>query len=276
MTKKTIITLIFTGISILTYGQKSKGLTFGVNQFNKNFEIAEWLYEYDIIAWWTTDSAMVQDKKEIKRLGQEWFCFKDTNKIWHAVYGKFENQQFDLVFHYSVDTSSKVRRIYDKVDSAFTNPYCRALQTSNKQLEKLRDTVKIRFNQYIRQNDDKTFTVCILPAFQPNEVAIHGGQFIYQIDETGTKILKDESYFQGKFKGFKVAEPREIWLDYTELEQPNLETIFFVWYYKKYFTFIKIETKNYISTVMKNENNDYFWVHSEKDIDKNQKKKKKN
>jgi hypothetical protein len=268
MKQKTLITLIFIATSIVCYGQESKELQFNINQFNKNREVAEWLCQYDVIAWWTSDSVSAQDKKEIQRLGQEWFCFKDKNQIWHALYGKFQNQQFDMVFHYTVDTLSNVVRSYEKIDSILTNPYCRALQTSNKQLEKLRDTIPVKFNQYIKKNDDKTFTVWILPAFHPNRVAVYGGQFIYQLDETGTKITKDESYYKGQFKGIRVGKPREIWLDYTELDQPNLETTFFVWYYKEYFTAIKIETKKHVSTVMKNKNNQYYWLHLEKATDK--------
>jgi len=252
-------------MTILAHGQKSKGPKFDIADFNSKFEVAQWLFEYDYVAWHTSDSVMVQDKSEINRLGREWFCFKDKNKNWHAVYGKYDNQNFDLVFHFKLDSNFKISRVYDKVDTLLLNSYSRALITANKQIKALKDTVNLSFNQFITQNDDKTFSVYILPAFQRNNTVIYGGEFIYSIDYSGNKILKDESYFQGDFRGFKAAPPREIWLNYRELEKPTLGAIFFVWYYKKYFTSINIDCSKSVSTVIKGDNNDYTWLHIEKD-----------
>jgi hypothetical protein len=43
-----ILTLLFIGLTTLTYGQKSKGPNFDIADFNKKMEVAEWLYEYDV------------------------------------------------------------------------------------------------------------------------------------------------------------------------------------------------------------------------------------
>lgn len=226
-----------------------------------------------MVAWWTSDSVMDQDKKDLERLGAEWFCFRQ-NDVWHAVYGKYENDRFDLVFHFKADAQGQVGKTNETVDSTFLCRHSKALQTANDQLKALRDTVSLRFNQYIKENDDHTFTVWILPAFQPNGVAIYGGEFIYTIDPTGTKILKDDSYFQGQFRGFKVDNPREIWLNYRDVEKPTLGAVFFVWYYKSYFTKIVIDNSKSISTTMKSENR-WTWIHATKEPEKNEKKKKK-
>jgi len=87
---------------------------------------------------------------------------------------------------------------------------------------------------------------------------------VYNIDATGTKIVKDESYYKGEFRGFKVDKPREIWLDYTELAQPTLGGIFFIWYYKSYFTNIYVETKYYFSTASGEKGKNYMWIHGQK------------
>jgi len=266
-----ILTLLFIGLTTLTYGQKSKGPNFDIADFNKKMEVAEWLYTYDMVAWWTSDSVMTQDKKEIDRLGSEWFCFQ-SNDIWHAIYGKFENNKFDLVFHYLVDNKGQVSRTYESIDTTLLHKYSRALKTATYQLTGLKDTVNLRFNQYIKENADRSLTVWIFPAFQPNSVAVYGGEFIYTIDETGNKILKDESNFQGKFLGFKVDKPREIWLDYNEIEKPTLGGIFFVWYYKSYFTRIVLETKKSTSSLFQHEDKTYYWVHSVKEPEKKKKK----
>jgi len=261
-----LLTLILIGFTTLTFGQKSKNVNFDIADFNEKMNIAEWLYEYDMIAWQTSDSVMKQDKKELERLGSEWFCFEE-NDIWHAVYGKYENNQFDLVFHFKVDRKGQVSKTNELVDTTFLNRYSRALQTANNQLKILKDTINLRFNQYIKENNDKTFTVWVLPAFQTNNVAIYGGEFIYTIDNNGLKVLKDNSYFQGQFRGFKVGNPREIWLNYRETEKPTLGAIFFVWYYKSYFTKIVIDNAKSTSTTIKS-NDNWTWMHVEKKSEK--------
>lgn len=76
--------------------------------------------------------------------------------------------------------------------------------------------------------------------------------------------MKEETYFQPNFRGFKTSPPREIWLNYGEIEKPTLGTIFFVWYYKSYFTKINIDNAKSVSTVIKTDKDGYMWVHVEK------------
>ncbi len=268
---KQLTFFLFCILTISTYGQKNTGPKFDIADFNSKFEVVKWLFEYDYVAWHTSDSVMIQDKNEINRLGSEWFCFRDKSDNWHAVYGKYANEAFDLVFHFKLDDSFKISRVYEKVDTSLLNSYSRALITANKQIKQLKDTVNISFNQFIKQNDDKTFSVYIFPAYQRNHMVIYGGEFIYSIDYSGRKILKDESYFQGNFRGFKDSPSREIWLNYRELEKPTLGAIFFVWYYKQYFTSINIDCSKSVSTVIKDDNNDYTWLHIEKDPEKTKK-----
>lgn len=266
--KKIIIILAFISLTFVAFGQndKKKSPSFDIADFNKKFEVAEWLVKYDLVAWKTSDVLMTQDKKELERLGREWFCFQDKNGMWHAIYGKYENGKFDLVFHFTMDSASKITRTNEKVDAEFLNSHARALNTAHNQMAiAVKDAVTPRFNQYIKQNADKTFTVWLLPAFQTNGVAVYGGEFIYTIDQTGNKITKDESYFQGNFRGFKADNPREIWLNYRDTEQPTLGAIFFVWYYKQYFTKIFIDNSKSTSTVIQNADKNYLWVHVEKE-----------
>ncbi len=79
-------------------------------------EVAEWLYEYDMIAWRTSDSEMTQDKKDLERLVSDWFCFQ-KNDTWHAVYGRYQDNQFDLVFHFKVDNNGQVSKTTETVDT---------------------------------------------------------------------------------------------------------------------------------------------------------------
>lgn len=264
---KQIAFLIILFITSTAGAQNTKGPQFDIADFNSKFETAKWLFIYDYVAWHTSDSVMVQDKTEIAKLGREWFCFQDNTNNWHAVYGKYDNDNFNLVFHFLLDSNYKIRKVYDVPDSLFLNPYARALVTSNKQLKPIRDSFRISFNQFIRQNQDKTFSTYIFPAFQRDNTAVYGGEFIYTIDQTGNQLIKDNSYFQGDFRGFKANKPREIWLNYRETEKPTLGAIFFVWYYKQYFTSINIDCAKSVSTAIK-DGKEYTWLHIEKDPSK--------
>lgn len=247
----------------LTWLSMSAQTKFDIESFNKKFDTVQWLCRYDNIAWWTSDSVMAAPEAERSQLGAEWFCFPGDDG-WHAVYGSFDNSRYRIVFHYFVDSLSKIRRINDPVDSSLANSFCRALKKSNALLKPIKDSTRVRFNQYIRRNDDQTITVWLLPAFTTNNVAVYGGEFSYRFDKSGTILLGTHGYFQGKFLGFKADEPREIWLDYTEIDKPTLGGIFFVWYYKTYFTRIVLENRGSKSTAMKDEEGNFFWVHAEK------------
>lgn len=269
--KKAVI-LLFLIFSFQAPAQNK--VPFDIQQFYAYSSDAEWLYYYDMVAWWSSDSVMSESKEDRKRLGEEWFCYQDEEKIWHAAYGEFEHGSFDLVFHYIINKKAEVERVYETIDTGITHPYSRALQTSVNAMSSIRDSAGIRFNQYIRRNEDNTFKVWILPAFQPNGIAVYGGEFIYTLDASGTRILKDESYFQGKFRGFKVDEPREISLNYRELEAPTPGAVFFVWYYKSYFTRIMIDNAGSMSTVIQS-GDSWTWLHTLKPSKKQEKKKKK-
>jgi len=259
-----MLALVFLPLVVFGQTQKTKETAFDVQGFNKKFETARWLVAYDTVAWKTTDLVMAGDQAELARLGREWFCFQDSKGVWHAVYGKLENQKFDQVFHYSVDGAGKITRTTDKIDQEFLIAHAKALQLAQQKLVEAIPAGSPTHNTYIKRNDDKTFNVWLFPAFQTDNVAVYGGEFVYTIDPTAQKITKDESYFQGAFRGFNAKPPREIWLNYTEKEKPTLGSIFFVWYYKDYFTKIYISNAKSTSSVIKN-GSEYMWVHAEKD-----------
>lgn len=275
-TMKKIVTL-FTILlfTFVAFGQEKKEdvPTFDIADFSKKFEVAEWLVRYDLVAWKTTDVLLKKDKQQLATLGREWFCFQDNSDIWHAVYGKFENDKYKLVFHFKMDEESKIVQTDEKLDSEFLNLHAKAIKAANEKMyATFEDDNVPRFNQYIRQNTDKTFDVWLLPAFQSNGLAVYGGEYIYRLDETASKIIKDESHFQGNFRGFKTGNPREVWIKYNELEKPTLGAIFFVWYYKRYFTKINLETAKSVSSVIKIGDN-YTWVHIEKELETEKSKK---
>lgn len=267
MKQITLLLLLFTFVVSAAPQNAPPGRQqFDVEDFNKKLEVVEWLVEYDNVAWKTTDVLLKQEKKELERLGPEWFCFQDKNKVWHAVYGKLNEAGYDVVFHFVIDSAGNISRSDVKLGADFVTDHARALATARNKLSASIPEGSPRFNQYIRQNSDNTFSVWLLPAFQTNRLAVYGGEAIYTIDRTGRKLIKDESYFQPAFRGFKSEPPREIWLNYREMKKPSLGAIFFVWYYKPYFTQIFIDNETSVSTLIKTDKG-YMWTHVEKEVE---------
>jgi hypothetical protein len=247
-------------------GQSTKtGPNFDITDFNRKLEVVQWLVEYDTIAWKTTDVVLAKPKEELTKLGGEWFCFQDEKSVWHAVYGKLVDGKYQMGFHLVVGSDGKITETDAKIDADFLNAHANALSVARLAVRKAVPTNSPTVNQYIKRNADRSFTVWLLPAFLPNGTAVYGPEFIYTIDPTGTKILKDESDSSSDFRGFATKPPREIWLNYRAMDKPSLGAIFFVWYYKEYFTSIIIDNAKSTSTVVKDGHGGYIWLNVEKD-----------
>lgn len=231
-----------------------------IQRFNLKMDTVSWLCQYDDIAWWTSDSVSATPKEEQAKLGSEWFCFKRGNR-WHALYGKYVNDQFQMVYHYEVDSNQVVKRTYTQIDSLTQNSYARALVNAATIQKQYPDTMKVRFNQYIRRNDDKTLSVWFLPAFTSDNIAVYGGEFYYLFDQTGNNLISKTEYSHG-YRGFKPDPKKEIWLAYENLDEPSLGSIFFVWYYRTYFDRIIVDAKKIKSTVFHDKEKGYYWVHA--------------
>ena len=266
--KQTLFTLL-----VILFSKSLDAQAFNFQDFDNHVETAEYLCAYDKIAWWTSDVVVTEDKEELAKLNRIWFClpFEDS---WRAYYGYQEGGDFIPVFQYEVDSSNQVKRIFEPRDSVLLNPLSRALSNAFEQMESSNPPTALRFNQYIRKTEKDEIEVWILPAFQPSSTAVFGGEFYYKYDSSGNELMTKEIYLQDEYRGFKVDEPREIWLDYTDIDEPTIGAVFFVMYYKNYFTSINLETSKSISTLVSGDGT-YNWVHILKETKKKRKKKRK-
>lgn len=229
--------------------------------FRDKSATARWLYIYDKVAWWTTDSITGQPRELLDALGKEWFCYQDSAQTWHAIYGNYEFGSYRQVFHFLVDTDAHISSTTVRVDTSVCNPFSRAINTAYREAWEIIDSAGLRFNHYVRFGDSGQIEVFLFPSLQPNSLAVFGGEFVYTLNHNGTRILEDRSYYQGRFRGFATDTPHEIVLDYSELEKPSLGGIFFLWYYKKYFSRIYLKTKNYTHTLIPDDDGSYSWLH---------------
>ena len=151
-------------------------------------DTVSWLCKYDDIAWWTSDSVAATSKEEQAKLGSEWFCYPESS-VWHDLYGKVDNGTFRIVYHYTVDSNNTIRRVQSSADTSKLNSFARAIANGTRLLNDYPDTTKVRCNQYLKQNDDKTISAWFLPAFTQNGIAVYGGEFYYHFDKTGIGLI---------------------------------------------------------------------------------------
>lgn len=244
---------------------------FDMVDFNKKTHIAQWLLEYDLKAWYSTDTLKTKDSKRLSKLGREWFCFQDSDSIWHAVYGKYENGKYDQIFHFIVKSQTEVFESEEQIDTTFLNKYGKALSRAFLEMKPIGDSTSLLFNHYIKENEKGNFDIYIFPAYQPDGTAVFGGEFIYEISPKN-KIIKNDSYLK-EFLGVNTKEQGEVWLDYTEIKKPTLGSVFFVWYYKYNFSQIYIDNQTSFTTLIDGSEN-FHWATIIKDPKEESKIKK--
>jgi hypothetical protein len=238
---------------------------FDVKDFNRKFATAKWLSDYESVNWVALDYLSRQDQSLLSDIGRDWFCYQDRDSLWHAVYGQFDGNRYEVLFFLRIDTTFSVKEEKRLPSQKFLLPYARAIETAYGRLLRDHRDLQVDLTHYIRKNDDGTFTVWFFPSMLQKGMAVYGGEFSYLIDPTGKKILSSSGYFAGKFKGFPVENgPEEITLDYSDVDQPTLGGILFVWEYKEFFPKIRLETARSISSVLKDHTGEYYWIHVEK------------
>ena len=233
---------------------------FLVHQFQANDTVARWLVGYDAVAWVTSDLAMKLPADDQKRLGNEWFCFKQFD-IWHAVYGRYDSlaDRYDLVAHYQ-ETGNGFVVSGSPVDTSRMLDFARALHTTQAHRP---SAVRppVRYNQYIRRLADDRIEVSLLPAWQPNGVIAYGADFRQTLDSTGRTLL-DSAYTVDRLRGIRpdTTLAFEMWDEQHEV--PTVDDLFFVYAYHKYFASITIFNRRFLSRfLIESSPEQAFWLH---------------
>ncbi len=212
--------------------------------------LSNMLLIYDRVAWISTDSLMTEPMEVLSKIGAEWFCYQ-KGKTWYAVYGKYENNRYNPVLHYFLDTMNySIKKINNiEYDTLLFTSYARSINKSR--IEMFIDSAKsyISYNHYVFQDSLNHINVIILPAFQRDSKAVFGSEYWYIFNSNGDRIIEKKVY-NGKLKYYLPDKTKSITLDFTELETPPFCAIFYVLYYKNYFKEIIIDTKNMIHQFM--------------------------
>ena len=223
--------------------------------FNEQLEIANQLIECE----YYTQLAADEFSKLEDISSTNWFTFVE-NQTWHTVGGISDGNTFRITKHVIYDSASSILDYTGISDSSKLIASFAALAEANKQFQLIRDTSNLYFNSFVLWHPDQTVSVWILPAFQPSGQAIYGVEWEYIFDKSGKNLLMQNS-FTNRITGIWIGQPRELWLNYRNIDKPTLGSVFFAQSFRDYFTRIRIDTRISTSTTKKETSGKYSWSH---------------
>jgi hypothetical protein len=249
-----VIFCLFTGVGIA----QVPGREFDSVHFDELVNLANQLIECEF----HTELAITKlsPMEDVSYTG--WISYKADN-VWHAIGGISTGSAINFTKHLVFDSINQMSEYSGFPDSAHLKPWGCALAHANTEFQLVRDTSKLYFNAFVHPNENQTISVWFLPAFQPSGQALYGCEWEYIFDKTGTMLIKQNS-FTNKLTGVWIGQPRELWLNYRNTDNPTLGSVFFALAFRDYFTRIRIDTRFSISTTAKDASGNYTWIHKMK------------
>ena len=247
------VVAIFCGLSVKS---QSTLLEFDTIRFNKDYELACWLYEYEF----RTQMAVDKYSRQMENTVGDWFSYNE-NDIWHTICGKRADNNFIVFKHLISDSVENVVDFQGSFDTAKVKSCGIAISKAESYFQLVRDTANIYLNSFVRCNPDQTISVWFFPALQPSGQAIYGCELEYVFNKNA-KDLIGQKFFSNRVSGVWIGKPRELWLNYRNTDFPTLGSLFFVVSFCDYFTRIRIDTRLTTSTIAKQIDGNYSWKHS--------------
>ncbi|WP_109698548.1 hypothetical protein [Chitinophaga deserti] len=248
----------------LHFSGPEKHYKFPIAEFSAHVKTAEWLIEYDSAAWRLSDTVTHADMDLLQRTGKEWFVYKGRDSMWYGAYGKFQDTAYDLAIHYCINRQDSIELVTTPPDTAMMCSVSRGIRKAYRNAGVMLGRSYVRMNKFIRLNGDRSISIWLLPALQPAEVAMYGGEFHYRFDEKGEQLLERQEYYRGGFKGFRLNNGRDVKLEYEDVKSPTLGAVYFALRYRNRFREIRIETLESHSLLVFNQVRGYYWEHKER------------
>lgn len=237
---------------------------FDMIQFNERYQIAMYLFQYDMAAWWSTDSVMKEPDSVKNKLGKEWFCIKIQND-WHAVYGRYDTitHSYVQILHYRITKNGNALKTNQILDPILSNTAARSIHTCLKESDSLISyyrSFNVNFNTYYEKDSLGNNHIWLLPG-RNDERAPYGIDVSYELSPSGDSILYKEINGQ-KLKYYVPSKKEEAILgnDYSDI--PTLGNIFYVLHYHDDFKRVVILNKKWASSLIVNPKTaDFSWIH---------------
>lgn len=230
-------------------------VAFDSTRFNEELKLANFLVEYD----YQYNRVLDFLSKQADVSGTDWFCCKSGN-TWFTIGSVVENNEVKITKMLTLDSLDQAVEYTGTLDKFYLNEFALAVSKANSGFQIVRDTCKIYFSSFVLRNADQTISVWFLPSFQSSGQAIYGCEWEFVYDSSGNKLLNQQSYISA-LKGVWIGQPRELWLNYRNLDFPSPGSLFFALSFRDFFTRLRIDTQYFTSTTTKNEKGIYSWTH---------------
>lgn len=228
---------------------------FDTTQFNKDLELAGWLVDCEYFTQVALDYISPKENVSVN----EWFSYYE-NKTWHTAGGISIGGNFIVQKHFVFDSLNDLKEYTEASDTAAIIAAGNSLVSATKLFQLIRDTSNMYFSSFVFRNPDSTISAWFLPSLQPSGQAIYGCEWEYIFDKTGKNFLR-LNLFTNIVTGVWIGQPRELWLNYRNSRVPTVGSLFFALSFRDYFTRIRIDTQLSTSTISKDKNGIYTWLH---------------
>lgn len=226
-----------------------KKIPFDKSLFTSRCTLAIDLVKDDLAAWWTSDSITAEKSHRLDSTDTNWFVYnRDNERL--VYYGRYDEISASYlpkyIFKFSAD--SVVTRQTDSL-SDDAQRFARAIVFSSKRFQYIIESFMLdfKFNHYIRQNADQTFSIWYFPAGNDRYCA-YGLEIQIQIDSSASAIVA-EQINGNELKYFEIQKiPTAITLDNTFDHVPSVGNIFFVHLFGRYFGTVTINNSSSTST----------------------------
>ena len=241
----------------------AQDLPFPIEDFWANDSTARWLIAYDNCAWRSTDKLLERPPAERTGLSPIWMCLNEASG-WHALYGRYDEttDRYQVRFHFRV-TRDSVTPATTPLDTARVGSAARALAAAVRDLPELFRKSGARFNTYVQFRSDSALSVWVLPAWQPNGVALFGAEARFDYQPGGRVRIGTHSIL-GPLRGTRPDSTVAFRIDSNGEGAPTVGDLFFYYQMRPYFSEVRIQTPRYSSSVLRT-GEDEAWVHVVRD-----------
>jgi hypothetical protein len=237
---------------------------FAMNQFNDRYQTALYLFQYDMAAWWSTDSVMNEPESVKNKLGKEWFCVK-IEKDWHAVYGRYDTltNSYIQILHYLITKNGNAVKTDRILDATISNTAARSIRTCLQESDSLISfyhSFYVNLNTYYKKDSEGNNHVWLLPG-TTDEKAVYGIEYYFAVSPSGDSIIRKEIIGQ-KLRYYIPNKNKEALLGNDDSDIPTCGNIFFVLHHHDDFKRVVIMNKKWSSSLIVDPKTaDFSWIH---------------
>jgi hypothetical protein len=187
-----------------------------------NLATAQWMADYDRVAWESTDLLTKEDKDALRKVSTVWFCAK-AKGTWYAFYGEDTDHGYQTAFCYAEDSGRVCHRVPPPL-LPDRDRFAQAITRTLAPVQELTRQTTVRFNYYVRSEGDRV-AVYYTPGLQPDGKLAYGIERTEWVDGASGKVVSEWVHGQ-VLRGIVPGRDRKLVLDLGDCAVPSPQAIF--------------------------------------------------